>query len=465
MRLPNLGNAAQQAVNQAANQARKTATQVKSTTKAVAGKVGAKASQVERKAAQLAQKTDRFAEKTANKVAAKAEQTAQKAERFVEKTATRVAAKAEQTAQKAERFVEKTASKVAAKAEQAKAEFDTTRGTREAVAQTLGDGFEATRQGREYAYNLVTSDGAWGKSVPFDTGTQTPFHVGYGERLPTLAEAHTPLPEGAPEDLKLLGARGRVMGEASAQTLSAAIGVEGEVGARLTGRGSDPDGPIPTASLGDAFIGARTRNVAEAGVLGASIGSETFLGAEVYVAETAGAKEDGELSMQAQIQAGFRAAAHASVTALGIAGEERMEFGVRGRAAGQKEIPMLFGVGQRFAMRGDVFAGMTEGGFAKAGLTGVGAGGEWFAGARAEAEARLALTVAGTELVGMGVTGEGWVGIGAKAEGGLSYDKEHHDVRLKGGGGVAFGYGGAVGVEVTLGGDGLTNIAGGSTEK
>jgi hypothetical protein len=420
MRLPNLGNAAQQAVNQAANQARQTATQVKSTTKAVAGKVGAKASQVEQKAAQLAQKTERFAEKTATTVAAKAAQ--------------------------------------------AKAEFDATRGTREVVAAKLSDGFEATRGGREGAYNLVTSDGAWGKSVPFDTGTQTPFHVGYGERLPTLAEAHTPLPAGAPEDLKLLGARGRVMGEASLQTLSAAIGVEAEAGARLTGGGTST-GSMPGESLGDAFIGARTRNVAEAGVFGASIGSETFLGAEVYVAENVGAKEDGQLSMQAQVQAGFRAAAHASVNAIGLAAEERMEFGVRGRTAGQKDLPLLFGVGERFALRGDVFAGMTEGGHVKAGLTGVGAGGEWFAGARAEAEARLALTVAGTELVGMGVTGEGWAGIGAKADGGIGVDKEHKDVRLKGDVGVAFGLGGAVGVEVTVGGDGLTNIAGGSTEK
>jgi hypothetical protein len=358
------------------------------------------------------------------------------------------------------------ASKAAAGAAQAKADFDSTRATREALAQKVSDGFESTRGAREYAYNLVTSDGAWGTSVPFDTGTQTPFRVGYGERLPTLAEAHTPLPEGAPEDLKLLGARGRVMGEASLETLSAAIGVEGEAGARLTGRGSGSSGGMPVASLGDAFIGARTRNVAEAGVFGASIGSETFLGAEVYVAETAGAKEDGELSMEAQIQAGFRAAAHGSVNAFGLAGEERMEFGVRGRTAGQKDLP-LFGtpIGERFAVRGDLFAGMTEGGHVKAGLTGVGAGGEWFAGARAEAEARLALTVAGTELVGMGVTGEGWVGLGAKADGGIGYDSEHKDVRLKGEAGVAFGVGGALGVEVTMGGDGLTNIAGGSTEE
>lgn len=350
-------------------------------------------------------------------------------------------------------------------AEDAKAKFDATRGGREAAAKALADGFEATQPARRYALGVVTSDGASARSVPVDTGTEAPFRVGYGA-LPTLAATSTPPVAGLPDGVELVGARARVFGEASARTLSAAIGVEGEAGVKVAGRGAGNEGrPDEARSFGEAFLGARSREAAEVGVLGASVGAEAFAGGEAYVAETVGTPEDGTLTMQAQLQAGLRAAGHAQVGLLGASADERAEVGVRLRTAAQKDIPLLGPVGERVAGSAGAFAGVTEGAHAKAGLTGVGAGAEAFAGVRSDLEARLAVTVAGTELAGVGLTAEGWAGLGAKAEAGLGWDDDKKQVRAKADAGVAVGVGGSVGAEVTFGGDGLADLSKGSSNE
>jgi hypothetical protein len=339
---------------------------------------------------------------------------------------------------------------------QAKTIADTVEKLPQPKPPTVADAFEAAGAVGKYAVNLVTSDGAWGESVPADTGTQAPFRVGYGQVLKTIAEAHTPRPHGLPSAVELAGARGRVFGDASAQTLSAAIGVEAEAGLKLTDRHSSPG---LGDSMGEVFVGARTRHAAEAGVIGSSVMSESFVGAEAFAQHTISDGAGRQLTLQGQVQAGFRAAARVGVNAFGLSAEEHMEIGVRARMAAQDDQKLLGPIGRRIAATATVFAGMTESGHAKAGVTGLGAGGEWFAGVKAEAHERAALTLGNTELLGLGVKEEAWAGLGAKANAGIGWDSEEKHVDVKVEGGVAMGIGGAVGVELTFGGDGIAGVS------
>lgn len=294
--------------------------------------------------------------------------------------------------------------------------------------------------------NVVASSSGWGKSIGVDDGTQAPRRFDYGSRKQTLSEFDTSSPDRS-------GARLRLFGEVSKETLSAAIGLEGEAGAKSKFRNDDRE------QTGDAFAGIRGRVFAEAGPLGGSIGAEGFAGGEIYSQE---GDERGSATWQSyksQLSAGLRGAAIASADAFGVRAHALLEAGITYRGSTQNHNHLAGPLGVMSTTEFFAFAGARAETSAGLSVMGVSAGAEAFAGVRAGLEQRFALAADGTELLGGAIRFEGWAGVGVKAKVNAGLDAETGSFGVGADVGAALGIGAGVSGGVTFNGASLASTA------
>jgi hypothetical protein len=190
-----------------------------------------------------------------------------------------------------------------AKASEAKGKVD--QGAAEVTQRA--DQAAATPQGQrakdafERGKAVVFSREGWGVSIGVDDGVH-PRRFGYGEHGQTLVQTPKALwrsetheqrrasiarpgeSETVSRTTDELGARARVFGEVSEQTLSAKLGLEGEAGGKTTVE--------EFGTKTETFLGARGRASAEAGPLGQTACAEVFAGLEVH--KQSGAEKGGE---------------------------------------------------------------------------------------------------------------------------------------------------------------------------
>lgn len=289
---------------------------------------------------------------------------------------------------------------------------------------------------------VVGSSSGWGKSIGVDDSTTAPRRFDHGARKPTLAGFDTSSPDRS-------GVRGRLFGEVSKRTASAAIGLEAEAGAKSKYRNDDRE------QTGDAFAGVRGRVFAEAGLLGGSVGAEGFAGAELYSQEGDERGSETWMTGKMQAQVGVRGAAIASADILRVRANTLIEAGASFRHSSQLHNQLVGPIGMMSTTDTFAFVGARGAANVGASLKGLSAGVEVFAGARAGLEQRLALAAGGTELLGAGVRFEAWAGAGAKAEVKAGYDAETGEVGLGAEAGAAVGVGAGVSGNVTFNGTAL----------
>lgn len=289
---------------------------------------------------------------------------------------------------------------------------------------------------------VVTSSSAWGKSIGVDDGTTAPRRFDYGSRKQTISEFDTSSPDRS-------GARLRLFGEASKETLSVALGLEGEAGAKSKYRDEERE------QTSDAFAGLRGRVFAEAGLLGGSVGGEGFLGAEVFSQEGDERSSQTWQTYKSQLSVGLRGAAIASADVFGVRAHGLLEAGVNYRGSTQINNHLAGPLGVMSTTDFFAFAGARGEASAGIGLTGLSAGAEVFAGVRAGLEQRFALSAGGSELLGGALRLEGWAGVGAKAEVKAGYDAEKGSFGVGADVGAAAGIGAGVSGGVTFNGAAL----------
>lgn len=293
---------------------------------------------------------------------------------------------------------------------------------------------------------VVTSPEAWGKSIGVDDSATSPRRFDYGSRKETLSEFDTSSRDRS-------GARARLFGEASKTTLSVAIGLEGEAGARSKYRDDARE------QTGDGFAGARGRVFAEAGLLGGSLGGEIFAGAESYSRE--GDERGGQswATYTAQASVGVRGAAIASADVLGVRAHALVEAGASYRGSAKLNTQVAGPLGVRSTTDVFAFIGARASAGAGLGATGISVGGEAFVGVKAGLEQRLALSAGGAELLGGAVRFEGWAGAGARAEANAGFDAKTGRFSLSADAGAALGIGAGVSGGVTFDGGVLVLVS------
>lgn len=291
---------------------------------------------------------------------------------------------------------------------------------------------------------VVTSSSAWGKSIGVDDSTTAPRRFNYGATKQTISEFDTSSADRS-------GARLRLFGEASKETLSAAIGLEGEAGAKSKYRNDEREQTC------DMFAGLRGRVFAEGGPLGGSVGGEAFAGAEIYSQE--GDERGGQTwqTYKSQLSVGLRGAAIASGDIFGVRAHGLLEAGVNYRGSTQINNHLVGPLGVMSTTDFFAFAGARGEAGAGIGATGISAGAEVFAGVRAGMEQRFALSAAGSELLGGALRLEGWAGVGAKAEVKAGLDAETGSVGIGADVGAALGIGAGVSGSVTFNGAALAS--------
>lgn len=325
-------------------------------------------------------------------------------------------------------------------------------------ARAAKDVFDATRPLREnmaaeaspsLVKGWVTSDSTWGKSYSADTGERRPQRFGYGEKWATLLGGETPRLPNQPEWVELAGARGRFMGNANSRELSVGFGSEVEAGLLLSRE--------VLGVKNEAFIGLRTRSTVEAGMLGQSIGSELFLGAEANSRFRSGRGTDAPLlNVAVQGRGGLHVAQQVSNDLLGVSFQHSAEIGVRVRALAELTFPLLRtqagDIGVMTRIQGWAFAGAMERLDASAGLKGVGLEVAAYVGAKVGGSYGHSFTLNNAELLGLAMRGEVWAGLGFRLHGRLGLDAETKTLGLKLDVGAALGIGGSAGVDVVVAG-------------
>lgn len=301
---------------------------------------------------------------------------------------------------------------------------------------------QKAERGAAPVVRVATSASAWGKSIGVDDSTSAPRRFDYGSKKTTLSEFDTSSADRS-------GARVRLFGEASKQTLSAAIGLEGEAGAKSKFRDDDREQTC------DMFAGARGRVFAEAGVLGGSVGGEAFVGGEIYSQE---GDERGSQTWQTyktQMAVGVRGAAIASADLFGARAHGLVEAGLSYRGSTQMNSQVLGPLGVMSTTDYFAFVGARGEASGGVGLTGISVGAEAFAGVRAGLEHRLALSAGGSELLGGALRFEGWAGVGARAKVNAGFDAKSGSVSAGADVGAALGIGAGVSGAVSFSGAAL----------
>lgn len=321
--------------------------------------------------------------------------------------------------------------------------------TKERVEGTLPARDEVELYWKSKAAPFLTplmSSAIYGKSMGVDNSTTAPHRFGYGTLKQTLFEVDSSSRERS-------GARLRLFGDASRETISASLGLEGEAGLKGSGR----DEAREESSV--AFLGLRGRAFGEAGLLGASTGGEFFLGGDLYSQEgDEHGRESWTVSRQ-EFSLGVRGAAIASVNVFGASEELFIQAGAEVRAETQSNFQIAGPVGVMNTVDVFAFVGARAAAGAGVGYTGFGAHAEAFAGLKAGVEERLALSVEGAELIGGAGRVELWAGAGAKAELKAGYDPKTDEVGVSGSAGAAVGVGASLSGSLTMSGAGIANAA------
>ncbi|MCJ1677645.1 hypothetical protein MTF65_09905 [Streptomyces sp. APSN-46.1] len=162
--------------------------------------------------------------------------------------------------------------------------------------------------------------------------------------------------------------------------------------------------------------------------------------ADLFHITAKGEEEYGRLKLSGieDIYGGARATANAGISDKGIVGKAEASAGIRFLEEGRAEYGHVGGYG-----RVEAFGGAEAGVSAKATKEEVTVGAKAFAGGKISGGGGA--EVAG---IGVGLTGEGWAGPGAEAS--FGWRKEDGAWKISGKAGLSPGFGGAVGLEITI---------------
>lgn len=330
------------------------------------------------------------------------------------------------------------------------------------------------------AKDFVMDDEVWGDDMKTDDG-KNPTRFGYGENKNTLGELSVG-PQwntngndvrgwDAPE-MHEVAAKLRLFGHASAENISASIGLETESGYHGTKDTFPASGSSPMQEEG--FAGFRGRVFGEAGLLGIGAGADAFLGGKYnYDYDNSNRGFDRWHSTHNSAELGIRGALSGSLDVMSADVKARLQAGLDIRTEHKDHQPILPDIGIPGVVAIDdvnlglmtrqslnIFAGVAVEAQASIGSTGVSAGVDAFAGVRATWEHGLSVAHNGEELIGGVFRVEGRLGIGATAEVDLGVDWKNKTLGLNVDVGAAVGVGAAIGGGVQIGGKQVTKAVG-----
>lgn len=344
------------------------------------------------------------------------------------------------------------------------------------------------------AADWAMKDEVWGEDIDVDNG-KTPYRFGYGENKNTLFETgvvtHRSEDEAElpwePTTTKEVAAKLRAFGHASARTLTASIGLEGEAGYTQTSKNGTPDGAQIFHDT-ETFFGLRGRGHGEIGVLGGSAGAEVFGGASIFNAGGEG-RQDSESNFYRHTESaaiGAGTAGEIDADVLGFEAFGRVWAGVEGRMQRSHHFAMpdnapsniafhtgfrteqalealplglefdslgttwrdavqenggdaLNPLGTTFDVTGKAFAGAVAEGTVETGFTSVEIGGEAFTGIKAGIRPEVGLAWAGEKVGSLFLDLEGRIGYGVSGKIDIGYSDGTIKAIAKGG--VAAGVG------------------------
>jgi hypothetical protein len=307
------------------------------------------------------------------------------------------------------------------------------------------------------AFGYFTSDDTTASSIGVDEGDK-PYDFGYGTHKSTIGHDITWTDESdhrngqGPLWHQSDGLRARVFGSASAQTLSASLGAETQIGFDSSQTDNRPS--LHKNYHEDIFLGLRARGYAEAGLLGLTAGAEAFLGySDLKTRNTGNVGSKGDWISEKEelnIGVGTSAKVHLGITSSILL---RAEAGIDYRYERKDHFKEEAECGWLVTDSIDIFAGARSQVKGSIGPMGASAEAEAFAGIEAAWRPQLGLAHNGTEFAAVFLNLKGRIGVGANADYHFGFDWETKRIDASADAGVAVGFGASVGGGVSIGGN------------